>query len=622
MQDKINAQAIIIVDQERYNWEDAVSFITPKVGFRMREMIRIFRKNFWGVFDEPVDKNTGREKIWINLAQATIEAWVKNIDIDQKDVNFIARNPQGYDITQITRLAVKDYLDRMYFGEILDSDERQVLIDGTVVWKTWEDNSTGKPVMKRKTIDLLNFYIDPTEENIQTAYRVTERAILLPEQISAMSGWSNRRSADGTELPGSQVLNRIDGSRRSNFGTRTTGNYRDVWEMWGKIPKWMITMDDKADDAFDEIDGHVIVSGLETSSPVVHLVEENTKKDKFGNVLKPYEEWRAAKINGRWYGLGPIERILALQEYLNTIMNIRISRSYVSQLGLFKIKKGKGITSTTLSRLQVNGAVQVTDMDDVQQLNVQEASDASYKDEEVIKGWAQQISSAFPISNGEILPASTSATATTVASGAAKSAYTMFKEGAGMFLERWIDRHSLPIIAKTITIGQLHKMSSDEESYKKVVEQIAINSVMSELQNSRAVPSEQEVLNEIQKETARLMAKPQLFLEVVQDLVAEHLDPKVVVTNEEIDVGVTINNLIQLMQIAPEYRESMIRDVYDLMGLSLPKVNAQPQGQPGQPQTPPGQTPGVPMGQPGSQQAQPSPMNMQQIMQNANIRKQ
>src|ERR1035437_5939023 len=92
IQKKIDHKAITIVDQERYNWEDAVAFITPKVGFRMRELIRIFRKNFWGVFDAPVDKNTGREKIWIGLAQSTVETWCKNIDMDQKDVNFVARN--------------------------------------------------------------------------------------------------------------------------------------------------------------------------------------------------------------------------------------------------------------------------------------------------------------------------------------------------------------------------------------------------------------------------------------------------------------------------------------------------------------------------------------------------
>jgi hypothetical protein len=577
IQKKIEQEAIAIVDRERVNWEDAVSFITPKVGFRMRELVRICRKNFWGIFDSPVDKNTNREKIWIGLIMSTVETWLKNVDMDQKDIGFIARNNKGYEITELTRLVVKDYLDRIYFGETIDADERTVLIDGTVVWKTWEDNSTGKPVMKRKTVDLLNFYIDPTEENIQTAYRITERAVLLPEQIEAMDGWMNT-----DDLSGSQIISKVDGSRRSNFGTRTTGEFRDVWEMWGKIPRWMVTGDLKNK---DEIDGHVIVSGFEAGEIVCHLVEENTRKDKFGNVIKPYEEWRASKIAGRWYGLGVAERLLALQEYLNTIVNIRITRSYVSQLGLFKIKKGKGITPKILSNLPVNGAIQVTDMDDIQQLQVDEASESSYRDEEVIKYWTQQMSSAYPISAGEVMPASTSATAVSTANTNSKSGYTMFKESTGAFFERWIDRGALPIIAKTIKAGDILKLSSDDESYKRLVESIALNTAIEKLDKENIVPSADELSQEIDREIERLMKKPQLLIKNVQELIADGVDTRVKITNEDLDTGATIQNLINMMGIAPEYKDGIIKQIYDLMGLQAPKsVPIQPPMPEGQPQ--------------------------------------
>lgn len=608
LKEAIEQKCIAIVDQERVNWEEAVTFINPKVGFRMRELIRIFRKNFWGVFDEPTDKNTGRDKVWIHLAQSIVETWVKNGDMDLKDINFIARHHSAYEIVDLTRVAVRDYLERMYFGETLDAEERQVCIDGTVVWKTWEDNSSGKPVLKRKSVDLLNFYIDPTEENIQEAYRVTERAIMLPSQIEAMSGWMN---TENMESDGSQTLNRIDGSRRSNFGTRTTGKYFDVWECWGKGPKWLIHTDLKDDPkGKEEIDMHIVVSGLEAGDgPRLHLVEENTKKDKFGNVIKPYEEWRCAKVNGRWYGIGPIERILALQEYLNTIINIRIGRSYVSQLGLFKIKKGKGITAQMLSKLQVNGALQVTDMDDIQQLDMQDASDASYKDEEIIKYWAQQVSSAYPISSGDTMPASTSATVGAIASNAAKTSYTMFKEGMGSFLERWIDRQALPIIAKTVTEGDTFRIMTNEESFKKLAESIAVNEAIAELDRSGIIPTDEEMLKEIEHFTQKIMKKPALFMKAVRKILISEVDAQVHITNENIDTTVTVNNLLQMLQIAPEYKDSIVRDVYDLLGLGMPKKVPLPspegQGAPGQPQasTPiPGQQPGI-----------PSPMNQQQL---------
>lgn len=620
--DAIEKACIAIVDQERVNWEDAVVFINPKVGFRMRELIRIFRKNFWGVFDEPVDKNTNRDKVWIHLAQSIVETWVKNGDMDLKDINFIARYHDAYDIVDLTRFAVRDYLGRMYFGETLDSDERQVCIDGTVVWKTWEDNSSGKPVLKRKSIDLLNFYIDPTEENVQEAYRCTERSIALPSQIEGMTGWMNTsaKELDGT---GSQTLNRVDGSKRSNFGTRTTGKYIDLWEMWGKAPAFVIhpELGEQTVKGREEVDVQIVVSGLETGpGPRLHLVKANEKKDKFGNILKPYEEWRCAKANGRWYGIGPIERILALQEYLNTIMNIRISRSYVSQLGLFKIKKGKGITAAMLSRLPVNGAIQVSDMDDIQQLPMDDASEASYRDEDVIKYWAQQVSGAYPISSGDTMPASTSATVGAIANTNAKSSYTMFKEGMGSFLERWLDRHAVPIIAKTVSIGDTFRIMTNEESFKKLVESIAVNEAINELDRSGIIPTDEEMLAAIDKYTRKLMSQPAIFTKAVHEIIASGVDAKAQITNESVDTTVTVNNLLQMLQMTPEYKDSIVKDVYDLLGLGQPKkVPLAPEqpgapGQGGQPQ--PGMpSPGGPGGMPipGQMPGIPSPMTNQQL---------
>ena len=580
IQRDIEQACIAIVDRERVNWEEAVSYITPKVAFRMRELIRILRKNYWGVFDEPFDKNTAREKLWFPLAMSTVETWVKNSDMDTKDVGFRARTPDGVTITEITRIAVRDYLDRMHFGEILDADQRNTLIDGTTVWKTWEDRSGGNPVLKRRTVDLLNFYIDPTEENIQTAYRVTERGIMVSSDLASMSGWMNTTDSKGNYLPGSQILSRNDGSRYANFGTRMTGDYRDVWEMWGKGPKWLITGDKKADDAMDEVDLQIVVSGLEAPAPTLHLIKENKNKDMFGNVIKPYEEWRAAKITGRWYGLGIVERLLALQEYLNINGNIRINRHYVSQLGLFKIKKGKGITAQMLSRLSANGAIQVTDMEDIEPLNVPPDDGTSYKDEEVVKYWTQQVTSAMPISNGEILPASTSATATAVANTSSKSAYTLFKEQMGMFVERWMDRGALPIIAKTITAGDIYKVTKDDENWQELLENVALNVVNDELMKpGMYVPSREEILAEVARVHQELMRMPQMFVKAVDKIIAEGLETQVHITNEDLDTAVTIQNILSVMQIPPEMRDpTLMKQIYDLMGLQAPsKPPAQPQ---------------------------------------------
>jgi hypothetical protein len=44
----------------------------------------------------------------------------------------------------------------------------------------------------------------------------------------------------------------------------------------------------------------------------------------------------------------------------------------------------------------------------------------------------------------------------------------------------------------------------------------------------------------------------------------------VYVTNEKLDVPVTVQNLLTLLQLAPEYKDDTVREVYDLLGLKRP----------------------------------------------------
>ena len=166
----VEREAISIVRLEKQRWEDAVAFVTEQIAFKMRDLVRVNRKNFWGIFDYPYDEATGREKLWYPLSEIFVNAAVKNFDLDTKDVGFRAKNPNGYGMTDITRSVVRDALEKMNFGEELKMAEKTLAIDGTVVWKTFERE--GKVI--RQTVDLLNIYLDPTSPSIKGAYRFTE----------------------------------------------------------------------------------------------------------------------------------------------------------------------------------------------------------------------------------------------------------------------------------------------------------------------------------------------------------------------------------------------------------------------------------------------------------------
>lgn len=570
METEAEREAIAIVDGERTQWETATCYVTPKVGFNMRVLIETVRKNFWGVFDKPIDKNTGRKKIWLPMTQRDVEIVWKSSDVDLKDMMFRARSPEGIECAELTRYVVRNYLDYIYFGETLDEMTRQLIMDGTVVWKTWEEN--GK--MKRKTVDLLNVYIDPTEENIQDAYRFTERSLSTPTQLKKMSGWKN------TDVKGQTNLDKNNPNNPSNL---TTAENVDVWEMWGKIPKWMVSRKKKDKDSGEEIDGHIVVSGLESGGGVVHLIEENKKKDRLGNVIKPYEEGRLVKISGRWYGLGIPEREMALQEWLNISVNLRINRSYISQLGLFKIRQGSGITPQMLSGLASNGAIPVANMGDLEPLNVPGPNASDYQDEQVIREWAQAVTQSYPIASGESLPASQTATTSTIQSNASKSSYSMIRDAIEFMLTRWMDRHALPIIAKSISPKDVVRVMGDGDGFKELAEKITAY-YAEEALNAGGVVDPILFAQEVEAAEAELRKRPQLFIEATRKIVASGLETRFYTNNESMDTQVTVQNLLAAMQIAPEYRESYVEQIADLQGLPKPKKAAMPPQQQGMPE--------------------------------------
>lgn len=596
----IYARAIGIVRGEKQRWEVATAFVTDRVSFKMRQLIRICRKNYYGIFDVPVDQYTGLEKTWYPLTEINVEAVVKNIDLDQKDINFRAKTPNGYGITDITRAAVKNKLSNMYFGQKLDDFERNLAIDGTAVWKTYEENGKLKVI----PIDLLNIYIDPTTPSIQEAYRFTERTLMFPEEIQAMTGWINTKDIDYNVPEG---LPRTD-PYWMNRATQVNSNVRlwDVYELWGMIPEGLIT----GVASNKEVPGHIVVSGIDSPGRErVHLIERNTKVDKEGNSLKPYEECWYTRVPNRWYGRGVAEKLLTLQIYANIVFNVRINRSRVSQLGLFKMKKGAGVTPQMLARLPSNGVVVLNNLDDLEQLQVQEVGQSSYTDEEVINTISEKLTNAFQVATGENLPSSTSATEAAMQASAAKSGFALIKDTVGGFLERWMDRHALPIIAKELTTGEVVRMTVDDESFKELVDRVVLWKAQEALDKSFKagyLPSPQE-MQQAMDSAREKMLRSDMFLELVQDIVASEMDTQMMVTNEEMDVSVTVQNLLQEAQIAPQYADQLVLMANDLMGLpplKKPQQQQLPQ-QPGQPQ--PGAVPSpmaAPMQSQGQQQQQ------------------
>jgi hypothetical protein len=549
--------ALEIIQKEKTDWETSTAFVTEKVAFNMKEVIRKARKNYHGIFDSPNDPATGRPKIWEHLTKTFVDFVVKNIDLDTKDINFRARHDGAIPLTNVVRKIVKNKLDEIGFGEDLDIAERQLAIDGTIVWANEDE-------LKPRLVNLLNFGIDPHAFSIDDAYAVQER--LLPT-LSEFKKMAKRGDWFNTDVVPVTNANPND----PNAGTTSSQNRIELYRRVGFLPKYTITgkPEDKDIDVSTEC-------WFSNSGGGFKLHSLKQRKD---NKNKGYQEAWLFRVFGRWYGEGIGERLMHKQIQENTNINIRQNRALVSQLGIFLIRQGSGITPQMISRLSANGAIPVQSMQDIQQLPMTEASQSSYKDSEVTYQWSQRLSGQFDAAIGEAMPSSTPATNAVIQQNASASQNTLIKEQFGMFLQRWLKKQAMPIIFKTVTVGDAIRITGDEKEILSLDELQVNNLITQQLEtfNAMGVPVDpNQVLMEKQRAMAQLKAAgDQRFITLLEVPDVTKYDVQVFVTNEEFDKGVMSQNLITMLQAAPEYKQQILQEFADLTGMG-PFDNPQP----------------------------------------------
>lgn len=556
----LEKEAINIVRQEVQAYENPEVFITDRISFAIKPLIKQLRKNYRGIFDEPIDKITNKKKIWVPLTASMVDNTRKNVDLDPKDINFFSNKKGAYGTTQILRAFIRDYFNKTHYGEDMDDITFSVCVDPVAIMKIVPVKRNGKTHIDRFDVDPLNVYIDPTVQSIQEAYRFTERALIDKNRMKGMKGWINVSEAEARpELP------KFD--REQPIYAGRTAKAVDVYEMWGKIPKYLIT--GKMEDT-EEVDGHIVVSGLDGGNPVLHYIGKNTNKDADGNTIKPYEDARYMKVPGSFYGVSPAMAVMDIQEWMNTIVNLRINKNTVAQLGLFKVRTGSNINTQSLTRLISNGVIKVTNMDDLDNFQIPEAGPGSYKDEETAKAWAMEVTSAYDVVRGT-LPSSSTATAAVIQDRNAKSSFVIVRDALARFNEKVITRHVLPYLPEMVKGEGIIKYVGDMDEIGDLRKMVVNELAMEALEKSPTVPTEIELTEAMAQAERRLAQQKDLWIDVVEDIAVDGVAAEIRITNEKLDVGSTARNLQEMMQILPpEARSETAAMLFGVLGLPVP----------------------------------------------------
>jgi len=556
-----------IISKEKTAWEQGVVTVADAVQYTMREEIDSARKNYFGKFNQPKDPDTGLDKLYVPLIEWTVESVVKNTDKDLKDMRV--KSPEGRNkaLGSIVKLSLLNVLKRINFSETINDMIRRVTIDGTVVVKITEEyNKEFKRILpKVRIVDTLNLILDRSAYCLQDV-PIIEKSVMTIAEISQHKDWQNKDKIRYTQdsVPVTVVLERWGPVRKSWVSGEE--KERDVW-----VEGIIVASTSKAND--NRITNTPSGAGDTGETAItIHKILINPKP------FKPYEEGWLRRVPSRWDGRGIPEQLRSLQEWMNTVVNMRRDETLNKLTGKYKVRKGSGITRQMLQGLKAGGAIVVEEMEDIQELIERDVKPSAYQEPREIISMADRVTGSFEISRGESLPASLPATTAVLQDRGSKSTFELIQENMGLMFERMIRRHLIPMIVSELTENEVLRLTGEFEDLE-IIDQSIIDVLINEerikMRRTGAsfnIYDEREVRKRAEKKY-KSMGKDRLvkinkamfdpYYDVDVDFSGDKFDPAVLARS----LNDVLFNYAQIPGINLD-TDGLVKEILDVLGIS------------------------------------------------------
>jgi hypothetical protein len=405
-------EIIALVKNEKQNYEDASQDI--------RSAIKKARKYYDGKFDSDTDES-GAKKYFVPMTRWECDILTSKIYVNDKAITVLPENEKSLKSSFIADKVLKYQINQTRFPTTFRNSMYDLSRDGTTVWALYWDferevvkpkglSEKVKSLMGKGTkpkvnvlrdsigfnqIDVLNTYIDPTADSIQQAPSFIYKNVTTLDNVKRNKLYNNTEKVKGFKTSKSDTWDATS-TRQYDIGKETIEYQHpmvNVFERWGKIPLNFLT--GKKKDEGKMIDGVITIADMEDGVPTVLRVSENP----FSHGYKPFEECWYQKIKNRWYGIGVGEKLTDMQAYINKSFNRQNKNADILHAGLFKKKRGSGISARSVVSVP-GGIIEVDNMDDLQQLDIRDVSQLSTPAIQQALGFSEMITGANDIAVG------------------------------------------------------------------------------------------------------------------------------------------------------------------------------------------------------------------------------
>jgi len=423
--------------------------------YNQRELVR--RINHY-INDRYLQRDN--EAIFWNIATPRVVHFSKLLQFDTKDFMPIGEGQFNYFQAWALRIKAREWFKDEQFYQTLNDIAQSISTYGGSVWKV--SKVKGKKIIEES--ELGNLYFDQAVKDIEDA-NIVEKHYLSKNELHEKKGvWEN-------------IDTLLEKAEETN---------NEIWEYTGFVE----------DEDGEQVYKHIIGQGYDHD--YIELWSEDIKKKDC-----PYQNFRLGRYNGRFLGIGVVERLFKLQERANELVNQNAETTKIASLLLFK-SANMDMTGNVLEQA-LNG--QIVGDESFQQVGIQNTGLNQFIQElQLISQQADRLCMTPDIIQGEKTPSGTTFRGMAVTNAAAENAFTIFRQNLGEKISYILMTYIFPDVIKKWNKESIVEIAQDDEDVELYYDILANREVKEKMLRGETIDvnSLEEAKNLIAENTKKI----------------------------------------------------------------------------------------------------------------------
>lgn len=369
----------------------------------------------------------GKEKPFYNIVNFRVNVATRATDIDTKDIQIIADEPQFMPMSFLLQKEVYNWMKESNYAKTLNEMGATRAKYGEVLIKKCIEDEDGQEELKIDVVDWRNVIVDPTDPDDL----VIEKHYMNDQELSEKIGiWDDVEQA-------------IDEARKTSDGKL------EVLEVTGYIPEAMSP--DGGDEYTFKIQKFFLYMKGKSNKSTNILYHEFLDEMHYKSL--PWE-----KVNGR-LGRGIVEDGFEAQRWVNDAV---VKEKEAMELGSKVIFKttDTNIQNNVLSEVDNGDIIKITQGSDLSLVNTITNALPEYR--QLIQAWDSQLektTSTFNAVTGETMPSGTAYRTTAILNQEATSMFDYRREEMGIFQVEIFTEWIIPFLLKRF--NKAHILSAE-----------------------------------------------------------------------------------------------------------------------------------------------------------------